>query len=125
MGNTQVKTAHLDKLAQCGVTYTNAHNTAVHCAPSRISMMTGLAPYTTVCYYDGRFIAKHNHSDITDISGWFRKNDYYTTGGGKLYYCMQAQINFLSWDNYFIWNEDLKKKGWRLDSWVEGASFAG
>ena len=103
------------------MTFNNAHTPAVYCAPSRTAMMTGSAPHTTGCYYDGPFFAEQNHPELTDIPGWFRKNGYVTAGGGKLYHHMHGQIDFRSWDEYFIWNPDLKKQGWRLDSWGEGA----
>jgi len=51
-GNNQAKTPSLDRLAARGVTFRNAHTSAVYCAPSRTSLMSGLNPHTTGCYYD-------------------------------------------------------------------------
>jgi len=121
MGNKQVKTPNLDKLAKRGVTFVNAHTPAVYCAPSRTATMTGLAPYTTGCYYDGPFFAKGNYPELVDLPGWFRRNGYHVAGGGKLYHHMHAQIDMRSWDEYFIWNPELKKQGWFLNSWGDGA----
>lgn len=44
VGNPWVKTPHLDKLAEEGVSFTNVHCTNPVCCPSRFSLMTGLYP---------------------------------------------------------------------------------
>ena len=39
------KTPNLDKLAQQGITLKNAHTACPACAPSRLSIMTGVQPH--------------------------------------------------------------------------------
>jgi len=56
----QVKTPHIDALAERGTLFTNAHCQAPLCNPSRTSVMTGLRPSTTGIY---------------GLSPWFRKVD--------------------------------------------------
>ena len=46
-GNKQIFTPNIDRLAQRGVLFGNAHNQYPWCAPSRASMMTGLYPDQT------------------------------------------------------------------------------
>ena len=50
MGDSQVKTPNLDKLADRGMVFTNAQAPGVFCAPSRTSVMTGLQPFNSGSY---------------------------------------------------------------------------
>lgn len=120
-GNEHAKTPNLDRLAARGVTFRYAHTSAVYCAPSRTSLMTGGNPYSTGCYYDEPHFAEANHPDIKDLPMWFRENGYYVAGGGKLYHHMPGFIDMRGWDHYFIWNEGNKQIGWHLNSWGDGA----
>lgn len=81
-GNDIVQTPNLDKLANDGVLFTNAHVTSAICTPSRASILTS------------QFERKHgiNFNSGTSMSeeGWnttypmvVRKNDYYTGWIGK------------------------------------------
>ena len=117
----QAKTPNLDRLAARGVAFTYAHTSAVYCAPSRTSIMTGRNPHSTGCYYDEPYFAPANHPDIKDIPIWFRDHGYYVAGGGKIYHHMPGFIDMRGWDEYFHWNDVHKKKGWHLNSWAEGA----
>ena len=49
-GHPDVKTPNLDKLADSGVLFTNAHCSAPACNPSRASLMTGILPSTSGIY---------------------------------------------------------------------------
>ena len=49
-GHPQVKTPHMDRLAQRGTVFLNAHCQAPLCNPSRTSLLTGLRPSTTGVY---------------------------------------------------------------------------
>ena len=117
LGNNQAKTPNLDRLASRGTIFRNAHTSAVYCAPSRTSLMTGLDPLTTGCYYDEPHFAKQNHPELVDLPLYFKNNGYYVAGGGKLYHHMPGFIDMRGWDDYFHWNPELKKKGWGLMSW--------
>ncbi|RXK46527.1 sulfatase family protein [Aquirufa rosea] len=44
-GATKIKTPHLDKLANSGIRFTNAHATSATCTPSRYALMTGQYPW--------------------------------------------------------------------------------
>lgn len=120
-GNNQAITPNLDRLAAGGVAFRNAHASAVYCAPSRTSLMTGRNPHSIGAYHDQPHFAPQNHPELKDLSLWFRENGYYTAGGGKLYHHMPGFIDFRGWDEYFHWSEIGKSKAWHLNSWGEGA----
>jgi len=44
-GATKIKTPNIDKLADQGLKFTNAHSTAATCTPSRYSLLTGNYPF--------------------------------------------------------------------------------
>ena len=48
-----VKTPHMDRLAERGVVFTNAHCSAPGCNSSRSSLFTGLRPSSTGIYANG------------------------------------------------------------------------
>ena len=50
-GHPQAKTPHMDRLAQRGVLFSNAHCQAPVCNPSRASVMTSLYPSTSGIYF--------------------------------------------------------------------------
>ncbi|SVC29826.1 uncharacterized protein METZ01_LOCUS282680, partial [marine metagenome] len=49
-GHPDAKTPNIDRLAQRGTLFTNAHCAATTCNPSRAATMTGLLPSTTGIY---------------------------------------------------------------------------
>lgn len=46
-GSVQLKTPQLDRLANQGIRFTNAHTTSATCTPSRYALMTGQYPWRT------------------------------------------------------------------------------
>jgi arylsulfatase A-like enzyme len=88
---SNVKTPNFDRLADMGVTFTDAHCQAPLCGPSRASLMTGLRPSTTGIYgmtpdnavrRDGNSATK----DIKFLPEYFEENGYHTMGIGKLFH---------------------------------------
>ena len=51
--NSQVKTPNIDRLAKRGVSFSQAHCAAPLCNPSRISLLTGIAPFRSGVYGNG------------------------------------------------------------------------
>src|SRR5690606_26281090 len=49
-GHPQVQTPHMDRLAQSGTAFLNAHCQSPLCNPTRTSLLTGLRPSTTGVY---------------------------------------------------------------------------
>ena len=88
---SNAKTPNFDRLAQMGVTFTNAHCQAPLCGPSRASLMTGLRPSTTGIYGmtpDNKIRREENSAtkDITFLPEYFENNGYHTMGIGKLFH---------------------------------------
>ena len=89
-GHPNAKTPNMDRLADQGVLFTNAHCQAPLCGPSRASLMTGLRPSTTGIYgmIDDDKIKSDNPAtaDIKFLPEYFKEQGYYTMGIGKLFH---------------------------------------
>ncbi len=79
-GNPQVRTPHIDALAEEGMNFTNAFLTASSCSPSRVSMITGRYPHN-----NGPAAELHRpfpHT-IPSITTTLADHGYYTALAGK------------------------------------------
>ena len=86
-GHPQVKTPHIDALAQRGVTFTNAHCQAPICNPSRVSMLLGQLPSTTGMYFLGPQFRKVEPTKSGEtLFQTFRKHGYYASTKGKIFH---------------------------------------
>lgn len=56
LGNSLIRTPHLDALMETGVAFTHAYCQSTVCAPSRASFLTGRYPRTTGCRQNGQSI---------------------------------------------------------------------
>jgi arylsulfatase A-like enzyme len=85
-GYSQVLTPNLDALAERSTIFTNAHNQAPMCGPSRSSVMTGIMPYSSGAYgfVDWREVPVLATS--TTLNNHFFSNGYDTRLGGKIYH---------------------------------------
>lgn len=87
-GHPDSKTPNIDKLANCGVLFTNAHCQGTMCNPSRISIMWGKRPSSTG-FYDNHFPAAKVPAFLREnvsLSGHFDANGYKTMTAGKIYH---------------------------------------
>lgn len=85
-GYDQVLTPNIDRLAERSTIFTNAHNQAPMCGPSRSSIMTGIMPYNSGAYgfVDWREVPVLAAS--TTLNNHFFTNGYDTRLGGKIYH---------------------------------------
>lgn len=111
-------TPNFDKLAARGVTFTQAQAPASYCSPSRNAIMTGMAAYNSGLYGDTP--VSYNQPDVITLPKHFQDNGYYTAGTGKVYHHMPGFLVLDGFDDYYIWKEENKKKGWYIDSWGKG-----
>lgn len=89
-GHPQALTPNIDKLADQGVLFTNAHCQAPICGPSRASIMTGLMPASTGIYLQikDKDIKKANAEAAKSVfmPDYFEQQGYKTIGTGKIYH---------------------------------------
>ncbi|CAM3971776.1 MULTISPECIES: sulfatase [Pseudoalteromonas] len=97
-GHPNTKTPNIDRLANMGTVFTNAHAPAPLCGPSRASIMTGLAPSSTGIYghIHDKDIKNANDkaSQSIFLSEYFRKHGYYTAAVGKVFHERVAPDSF-------------------------------
>ena len=99
-GNPDVKTPNLDRLAERGVLFTNAHCSAPACNPSRASLMTGILPSTSGVYHNPDPWRKSPVlKDAVTIPQHFMAHGYSAVGGGKIYH--GSFPDPASWQDYF------------------------
>ena len=79
MGNNQVKTPHIDRLAGESVNFTMAVSSCPVCSPTRASIMTGQYPLTHGIIYNDKPL----HAEALSIAEVFKQNGYATGYIGK------------------------------------------
>ncbi len=82
-GHPQSITPNIDRLAEKGVLFSNAHSTATMCCPSRTSVITGLRPTTTGVYNNTDTPLELYKSKRT-LNKHFKENGYFVAGAGKI-----------------------------------------
>lgn len=97
-GHPNARTPNIDRLADQGTVFTNAHASAPLCGPSRASVMTGLAPSSTGIYghVNDNDIKSANDRAARSIflSDYFRQHGYYTAAVGKVFHQGVADNSF-------------------------------
>lgn len=108
-GHPQALTPNIDRLAERGMVFTNAHTTAPLCNPSRTALMSGLRPSTTGVYDNGPDWRRLEvFQDIATLPRYFRESGYQTMGGGKLFHAHTYRPQGFfglndpnAWDTYY------------------------
>ena len=103
-GHVQAKTPNIDKLADSGVKFANAHSNVPVCSPSRNSLFTGVYAHKSKDFgWTKHFeqpMLKHNKT----LFEYFRENGYYVVGSGKLLHVNKKEY----WDE---WGVDINNYG--------------
>ncbi len=84
-GSKIVKSPNIDKLAQEGIMFQNAYAQQAICAPSRMSILTGLRPESIGIYSIFTPLRKV-HKDMLTMPQFFHKQGYTTVSIGKVYH---------------------------------------
>lgn len=88
--NPDIKTPNINRLAERGMLFTNAHTQAPICAPSRVSIMTGKYPHTTGVYFQikDEFVREASDQTLNSVylPQYFERSGYKTMGAGKLWH---------------------------------------
>lgn len=111
-GNNVVKSPNIDALARDGVLFQNAYSQQAICAPSRISILTGLRP-ENVGIYDIFTPLRKVHKDMVTMPQFFKQNGYTTVSIGKVYH--HSRDDEESWNIHFPKEEN---------SWVKPENVA-
>ena len=86
-GHPQARTPNIDRLAQRGTLFTNAHCQSPLCNPSRTSLMTGLRPSTTGVYgLAPWFRTLPEYQDLISLPQYLQRHGYHTYSTGKIYH---------------------------------------
>jgi arylsulfatase A-like enzyme len=99
-GHSQAKTPNIDRLAKLGVSFTQAYCSAPLCNPSRISLLTGIAPSKSGVYGNGEQLRDKLPKAVT-LMQHFRASGYIVRGSGKIFHGRSA-YDQESWDDYFV-----------------------
>lgn len=106
-GSIRVPTPHIDKLAQQGTLFTNAHCQAPICGPSRASIMTGLYPASSGNYLQLKDTDIKKGSEAanqaTFMPDYFEQYGYKTMAVGKIYHNGDAAGTFDEYGGKFAW----------------------
>ena len=96
-GHPQARTPNIDRLADSGMLFTNAHCPAPACNPSRTAIMTGISPHRSGLYENGQKM-REVLPDAELLPKYLSRHGYWSAGSGKL---LHYFIDAPSWDEYF------------------------
>jgi arylsulfatase A-like enzyme len=99
-GHAQARTPNIDRLAERGVSFTRAYCAAPLCNPSRIALLTGIAPSKSGVYGNGERLRKKLPEAVT-LMQHFRAAGYSARGSGKIFHGRKA-YDADSWDDYHV-----------------------
>ncbi len=116
----KVHTPNFDRLAEKGVTFTNAHCTSTICNPSRAAIMTGLRPSTTGIYNNGHWWRPTLPEAVT-MPEHFRAHGYRVVGGGKVFHHTLGSNPPELWDEFYAQVQD---SSWHYEYPVPGQQVA-
>ncbi|MFY0651629.1 MAG: sulfatase [Cyclobacteriaceae bacterium] len=91
-GHVQTSTPNMDKLAQSGATFTNAHTNAPMCGPSRASLFTGVYPHQSNNYFQAPWFKNEVLSNTRTMMEQFKEAGYNVIGTGKIMHHNQKHL---------------------------------
>ncbi|MEM7626129.1 MAG: sulfatase [Planctomycetota bacterium] len=83
-GDPVAQTPHMDRLAARGTAFINAHCQQAVCAPSRVSLLTGLRPDATRVW-DLKTRFREHLPDVVTLPQRFKRVGYASVGMGKIF----------------------------------------
>ena len=88
-GHTQVKTPHLERLAEYGTVFENAYCNFPLCVPSRMSMLAGRYA-NAISMWDN---AIEMSASVPTLAHYLRDQDYHTVLCGKMHFIGPDQVH--------------------------------
>lgn len=95
----KVHTPNIDRLAQQGTLFTNAHCPSPLCGPSRAALMTGMRPSRTGLYNNNQWWLPAASGAVT-IPTHFRQQGYHVVGAGKIFHHTAGNHPPNQWDDF-------------------------
>ncbi|MBY6210926.1 sulfatase [Microbulbifer agarilyticus] len=95
---TGVHTPNIDKLANQGTLFTNAHSNAPVCSPSRASFLSGIYPHRSGHYNFNNWRSNPVLNQSKTLMEFLSEQGYHTTGAGKVMHHQWPS----AWDEYDI-----------------------
>jgi iduronate 2-sulfatase len=110
-GHPQVESPNIDRLAERGVRFEQAHCQYPLCGPSRASFMSGLYPDQTLIHQNSVYL-RERLPDVQSMSQLFRRNGYFATRIGKMYhYNVPKHIGTSGHDDPYSWDLTINPSG--------------
>lgn len=110
-GNNLVQTPNIDKLAERGMLFQNAHNQYPLCGPSRASFMTGMYTDQTKMTQNNVFIRSAVPDAIT-LGQRYRQQGYQSVRIGKIFhYDNPSTIGTSGMDDIYSWDQTINPYG--------------
>ena len=110
-GNSVVKTPNIDRLAERGVLFENAHSQYPWCGPSRASFMTGMYTNQTKITNNNMHL-RNSVPDVITLGQRFRQQGYQSVRIGKIFhYDNPNAIGTSGNDDIYSWNQTVNPYG--------------
>ena len=110
-GHPQAQTPNMDRLAQRGVNFTNAHCAAPGCSPSRNALLFGQEPFHSGLYaFYGPEITDDLHENYTSLPRFLKEQGYITFGAGKIHHGSKSDPR--EWTDY---HQGVDREGLKLN----------
>ena len=99
LGYKKAITPNMDRLAENGFSFTNAHCPAPICGPSRTAILSGMYPVTSGVY-DNNIKFSRDLPNVITLPEHFKKNGYKVYGVGKLFHGGVSNVPEAAFDEY-------------------------
>tara|TARA_B100002052_G_scaffold173100_1_gene157532 strand:+ start:2319 stop:3869 length:1551 start_codon:yes stop_codon:yes gene_type:complete len=110
-GNLVIKTPNIDRLAEKGILFQNAHNQYPLCGPSRASFMTGIYTNQTKITSNNMNL-RNSVPDVITMGQRFRQQGYQSVRIGKIFhYDNPSAIGTSGNDDIYSWDQTVNPYG--------------
>lgn len=107
-GHPQARTPNIDRLAARGASFSHAYAAAPACNPSRVALMSGLAPHRTGVYLNDQ-PWRPTMREVVTLPQYLRKHGYFAEGSGKIYH--DRYPDPASWDVFWPSKQEQRPDG--------------
>ncbi|KAH8661718.1 alkaline-phosphatase-like protein [Ilyonectria robusta] len=116
--NSQIKTPNLDRLASISVQFDSAYCPSPLCAPSRMSLISGLLPMKIGAFDNAAQVG----SDVPTYAHYLRSKGYHTSLAGKMHFIgYEQRLTSAIYPGDFGWAVNWDEPDTRLE-WYHNAS---